>query len=224
VKRIVTIITVIVLVAVAGLSPFFIKVKVVCRSQYGDCPQDLSSALASESGKSLFNAKRSARKTLKSSLLVFDYSTQLKLPNVLVIDVLVKKPAFALKDSTTGDLYLVGTEGSVLSTGRETTLPVVSGTGLNLSVGQKATSGQLFALKLMSGVFDMYQVGNGEMADGSLVVELPPQIKVIFPLEADDPAVLLGALRLIYAKIESGAGNAGGYTQIDLRFENPVLR
>jgi hypothetical protein len=68
----------------------------------------------------------------------------------------------------------------------------------------------------------MYQVGQSSIQDGSLLVELPGQIRVIFPLEGDSE-ILLGSLRLIYSKVRED-GNLAGYSQIDLRFTNPVLR
>jgi hypothetical protein len=55
-----------------------------------------------------------------------------------------------------------------------------------------------------------------------LLVELPGQIRVIFPLEGDSD-ILLGGLRLIYSKIKED-GNLAGYSQIDMRYKNPVLR
>lgn len=69
----------------------------------------------------------------------------------------------------------------------------------------------------------MYGVQKGEITDSGLVIELPGSIRVIFPLDAPDPRVLLGSLRLVYSKITSG-DMVGKYSEIDLRFKNPVLR
>jgi hypothetical protein len=68
----------------------------------------------------------------------------------------------------------------------------------------------------------MYQVRDFTVQDDSLLVELPGQIRVIFPLDGDSQ-ILLGSLRLIYSKIQN-EGNPEKYSQIDLRFKNPVLR
>jgi hypothetical protein len=69
----------------------------------------------------------------------------------------------------------------------------------------------------------MYQVGLSEMQNGTLLVELPGQIRVILPLEDADSQLLLGSLRLIYSTIQSGE-NKNLYDEIDMRYKNPVLR
>ena len=66
----------------------------------------------------------------------------------------------------------------------------------------------------------MYQVATGKM-DADLTVELASGVTVIFPVEGDSDA-LLGALRLIYTKIQKES--LGKYKEIDLRFDSPVLR
>ena len=68
---------------------------------------------------------------------------------------------------------------------------------------------------------DMYQVNVGNIENDSLLVDITPKVRVIFPLEGDYK-VLLGGLRLIYTKITTDY--SGIYSQIDMRYKNPVLR
>ena len=181
------------------LSPFFIKVKTECRTQYGECPFEL------ESGN-LYQTKRKITKNLKNNYLVTDFSMQFKLPNILLVNVLVKKPIFAIQD-VSNKIFLIDKDGKILSTVDSTSLPMVV---------QESSIPNLFTLNLMQGISQMYQINIGRIENDSLVVELPTSIKVIFPLSGDSQ-VLLGSLRLVYPKI-------GTYREIDLRFKNPVLR
>jgi hypothetical protein len=121
-----------------------------------------------------------------------------------------------------GKSVLVDRDGLILSSGNSIlTIPTLI-TSENLkNVGEKTNNNQLFALKLIEGVYEMYQVNTGKMIDNSLTVELVSGIEVIFPIDGDIQ-VLLGSLRLVYAKIESNI--TGTYSQIDLRFKSPVLR
>ncbi len=204
------------------ISPFFIKIRIDCKSQYGDCPKQVLDKLNSFNGKSLFSSKNGVRKILKSEFLVSDYSLQYKIPNILHVELLIKKAVVAFKDTGTGSLVLVDKDGSVLSTAQDSVLPAIA-VGESLpAVGQNISQANLFALNLAGGIFQMYQVRESQVQDGSLLVELPGQIRVIFPLEGDSE-VLLGSLRLIYSKVMED-GNLAGYSQIDLRFTNPVLR
>lgn len=207
---------------ILALSPFFIKVKIICKSQFGGCPSEIQSITGKSSNKSIFAAKREIKKNLSGNYLVSDYSFQFKLPDILLVNLIVKKPFAAIVDNTSKNAYLVGADGKILSVSGGTTLPAVFTDNINKKPGDNIEGGQLFALKIVSGVFEMYQVRSGILQNNTLLVELPAGTRVIFPLEGDTD-ILLGSLRLIYSRIQS-ADYAGKYKEIDLRFKNPVLR
>lgn len=206
--------------------PFFIKVNVTCKTQFGDCPDEIKSELQNANGKSLRSAKRSGTKILKDNNLVTNFSSQFKLPNQLKFDVIIKKPMFALINSDLSESALVDSAGYVLQVVKKTQLPHVKTSELP-PPGSFVSDKELFALKIILGVSSSFGVNFGEMDSDSLVVELPIPIEVIFPLEGDTE-VLLGSLRLIYSRIENpskdGQNVTNGFKQLDLRFKNPVLR
>lgn len=202
-------------------TPFFIKVRVECKSQYGACPSDIVSALDRFSGLSVYSAESKIKKALKGNLLVSGFSIQFKLPNNLSVNIILIKPSFAAVDRSSGKIGLVDTSGRILSVSDSTTLPKVT-TDINLKTGTFVDEKTLFALKIIGGVYEMYQIDNGEIQNNSLLVELPSRFTVTFPLEGDTQ-VLLGELRLVYARAQNSADLAS-YSQIDLRFKNPVLR
>jgi hypothetical protein len=88
-------------------------------------------------------------------------------------------------------------------------------------VGESISTRDLFALNLILGVNEMYQVLYGTITNDALVVDIPPSVRVIFPLEGDSE-ILLGSLRLVYTKVTTSY--LGIYSQIDMRYKNPVLR
>lgn len=201
--------------------PFFLKVDIKCQSQYGECSQEIIKGINNYRWHSLYSAKAGVSKSLKTNFLVSDYSMQFKLPNIIAVNVLVKKPAFALFDKNANQAVLVDLDGEVLSVEPNTALPVVYVSQNLPKPGENVGEKNLFALKLIRGVFDMYQITSGEVQNGSLVVDLPGPLRVIFPGEGDSQ-VILGALKLIYARTQGDL--AGKFSQIDLRFKNPVLR
>ncbi len=221
IKNILIFVSVVTFIGLFLFLPFIIKVKAECLTQYGACPEEIVKLVAQNNGKSLVAAKNGVKKNLKNNLLVSDFSTQFKLPNVLLVNILLKKPAFVLKNDTNQSIS-VDEDGRVLGSVTNTSLPTVLFSGNLKKIGEKIDADQLFALKLMRGVNDMYQINSGVITDNSLVVELPSSIKVIFPLDGDTQ-VLLGSLRLVYGKIEAG-DQKGKFKEIDLRFKNPVLR
>jgi len=222
VKKIFVVLFLALFLGILIVSFFLVKVKIVCKSQYGACPQQILDKISLFNGKSLFIAKRGVSKILGSDFLISDFSLQFKIPNILHADVLVKKPVAVFKDSTSGSMILTDKEGEALSVASDSGLPIVTIAGDLPKVGQNIGESKLFALNLAVGVFQMYQIQETLIQNYSLLVELPGQIRVIFPLDGDS-RVLLGSLRLIYSKIQAD-GNPNKYSQIDLRFVNPVLR
>lgn len=221
-KKILVALGILALVLGIVAAPYLISVKIGCKSQFGSCPNDIEEKLLAGKSKSLAGAKKSAEKILKNNFLVSDFSLQYKLPNILLVNLIVRKPEFSLKNSSSGQVANIGSDGRALSITSDMGLPEVVGNFDLPKVGDTVSPESLLALNLQNGVFEMYQVRMGTLNKDSLVVELPMPTRVIFPLQGDRD-VLLGALRLIFSKIESGDEH-GKYSEIDLRFKNPVLR
>jgi hypothetical protein len=202
--------------------PLIIKVEVKCSSQFGECPQSVNVDLANFNGKNIYTAKSKISGILNKNLMVADFSLQYKIPNIINVNLLIKKAEFALKDETNGKVALVDKEGKIMSVTSESSLPMVLIGNVNFEPGQKVSDTELFALKIIRGIWIMYQVQTLTLEKDSLTVDLPNGIKVILPLEGDTD-VLLGSLRLIYGRIENPE-SLGKYSSIDLRFKNPILK
>lgn len=212
----------IIIAAVFVLPGFLVRVKIECRSQFGECPTDVRQALSEADNKSFYSAKKIIEKKAKSNFLVSNFTVQFKLPNILRINLLVKKPFYAVTNSG-GVFDLVENEGIVVAQASNTALPYVTVSGDLPSIGQNVGEKYLLALKLIDGLNKMYQTSFGVVETDTLLVDLPPKIRVIFPLVGYSREMLLGSLRLIYSNIQNGE-NGNSYSQIDLRYRNPVLR
>lgn len=211
------------LVLIIILPGYLIPAKITCKNQYNECPYEVVSKIAYLNNKKIGYAKRHLEKELSSNFLVSAYTIQFKLPNILEIDLVVKKSIFALKDRISGYYALVDSEGTVLAISESTQLPVVMVNGNLPDVGSKVCDSYFLALNLLNGVNKMYQINTGTIEADTLLVDLPGGIRVIFPLAEADRDLLLGSLRLIYSNIQNTDGKQA-YSQIDLRYENPVLR
>jgi hypothetical protein len=223
VKKIIYLSGLAILLILIILLPFLIHVGITCQSQYGECPLDLTNKLSSINGKSLTVAKRESKKVLSSSLLVSNYSFQFKLPNTLQVELIIKKPIFALKNQSSNSFSLIDKDGTVLTVTENTVLPVLSINEDTPGISQKINDKYLFALNIINGLFKMYQIRGGVIQNDTLLVDLPGQVRVIFPLVGKDYNLLLGSLRLIYSNIQSTEGG-NLYKEVDMRYENPVLR
>jgi hypothetical protein len=205
------------------LVPRLFKVKTQCASQSGACPNDIALEIREYDNRSLQSAKKGVRDLLKYKFAVSDFSLQYKLPNILKVNLIIKQPAFSLKDTVENKQYLVDEEGVVLAVSSAELLPEVQvGLERSFDVGDVVPDEYLFALNIQRGLDKMFGSKSGRIEDNSLVVELRDQIKVTFPLQGEVD-VVLGSLRLIISKIEDGS-QTRRFSEIDLRFRDPVLR
>jgi hypothetical protein len=221
IKKIRNVLILIGVVAVV-IAPFFIRVKVECKSQYGACPSELNLKLQTLNNKYLFQARGDVLRILKSNSLISDFSLQFKLPNVLMANVLVKKIRYSIFSKNTNEYFMLDAEGDILSKSTSSSFPTIYKNEVSVKVGEKVSNSDLFALRIVEGVNNMYQINSGVIDNDLLVVDMNSGIRVIFPVEERDLDVLLGSLRLIYSKISTDY--PGKYSQIDMRYKNPVLR
>lgn len=221
-KKIFPLVVLPLLLLVVFLPKFLIKVQIVCRGQNGNCPQSVLEKAETLSGKSYFTVKKDIRKILDSDILISNYSIQFKLPDVLKVNLSAKEAIFSLKSNLSQKFAMIAEDGVVLDYSDQSSLPSVLIDSELPLLGTKIDGRHKLALELIDGVFKMYQVGYGNLSGDTLLVDLPGEVRVIFPLIDSDRSILLGSLRLVYSNMQKDDGKK--YSQIDLRYENPVLR
>ncbi len=200
-----------------------IKINLVeCKNQYGQCTDSIVDELKSAQGENLHLAKKRIEQTLSDQISVRDYSIQFKLPASLEINLIEKKPKFALVNNNGAWTALLDETGEVILLSDSTNLPYVLVEKSAPILGEKIENNLLFALEIMSDMYFSYQTQNGVLEGNSLVIELDRGLEVIFPLEGDRQ-VLLGSLNLILGQVDGLEQDVANKT-IDLRFKNPVLK
>lgn len=204
--------------------------EVVCQSQFGPCNASILGTIEKigDQEKSYYDAKREIQGILSNNILISDYSFHFQFPAKIEINVIERKPRYALKAKGTDSYALVDEEGYIIYFQDLTGLPYLIVNDSPPNVGEAISGETFFALEVLYGVFSAYQVREGKIEDESLVIELSQGPKVIFPLEGEKE-VLLGSLRLVLSKLnneseDSKIENVSGARIIDLRFKNPVIK
>lgn len=213
----------ILVLVIFAVTPSFIHVNILCRSNAGPCSPTISDSLSKLNGTDLNKAKNAVKKILKGNLLVSDFAIQYRLPDVIEVNLIENVPVFAIFDVASGKYYLVDAKGEVLYIDSKTDMPSISGQFGQMKLGEVVAPEYLTGLQIVEGISQMYQIRIGQVDGDTLLVKLPGPVSVVFPLSGTDYHVLLGAVRLIYTRIQN-ADLAGKYTQIDLRYKNPILR
>lgn len=204
--------------------PRIIKIeKVDCASQYGPCGVEIESALRVIKGKALSDAKTKAGEILSEDLTIEKYFLQYKFPDVLKVNLIVRKPKFALKKD--GQEVVVDEGGIVLGKGKESSLPTIEVDGTIPAVGEKVDEKTLFASNILYGTFYLFGTKEGIMSADSFNIGIVNGPRLIFPLEGDE-RVLLGGANLIISRLNKSGEDLriGSVKEIDLRFKNPILR
>jgi len=200
--------------------------KIECISQYGPCNNEIETSLETLKGSRLVGIRSKARKILEGNFLVESFAVQYKIPDVLEIRTSERKPAFSVVFSGSDLMALVDDDGYVLSFQDTTSLPVLVVNGRQYSKGEKVDGEILFSSKIMRGMHAYYEVEGIEIRDNSLYTHLTNGLKVIFPLEGDEE-VLLGSFVAVFSKLNSQQDDfriEKKIREVDLRFDNPVLR
>lgn len=209
--------------------PRYLKINTVnCRSQYGHCGNTVSEDLNSVKKESLFKTKRNIIRTLKAEFLVKDFQVYFKIPGTLDVDVIEKKPKYVIVSTQDNKKVLVDKDGFVLAGTDREDLPGITTTSSLPGKGAAVSRQELFAMNVMYDIYSLYQVKTGKIENDSLVIELPDDLRVIFPVDGDRQE-LVGEFMLLYNEIERKHGQNTPDTEkkiseIDLRFKNPILR
>jgi len=203
----------------------FIKInKITCKSQYGPCSKEVEIYLEGLESQKLSFVRKNIKTYLKEGLMVVDYTTSYKLPNIYEVYIIERKTTHALLFGIGSQIALVDDDGYILSFVESSSLPIVKTYSKTGNAGDKVEEEALFALKLMTDLHFYYQVNEGEITKDGMKIELNSGKKAIFPLNGDK-GILLSSLGLILSKLNSVDDDLKmSINTIDLRFKNPVLR
>lgn len=200
-----------------------------CASQFGPCNSDIVEILNEKEGQRLSQSRTDVNKVLEEYTLIKKHSVQFQLPNTLKVEVVERKPKFALVNLAEQGSVLSDEDGVVVSKEDElSSLPKVIINRELPNVGERVGDKNLFALEIVRGVNLSYQVDKGRIVGDTLEVELSDGRLALFPLEGDEE-IFLGSLNLILSRLNTIDQNSKIETtrkveEIDLRYENPVLR
>ncbi len=196
--------------------------KIECESQFGVCSDDLGLKLYEFTDYKI--ARKGVHELLVKNIQVNSFLIQYRIPNVLKVDVNLKKPKYAIRNAN-GNYFLVSRDGVVLNIGNETNLPVLERNEANYNVGDKINDKDRFALEIIEKVAWLYSKNNGAIVGNELKVNLNESVIARFPLEGDVD-LLIGNLRLIFSRLNEGEEGIrmNDIREIDLRFKNPILR
>lgn len=195
--------------------------KIECESQYGKCDGVIANNL--QLTGNYRDTKKIIEQRLEKDILVNSYLIQYQIPNKLKIDINLKKPRYAIFNSS--KYYLIDKDGLIIEESSETNLPTLNKENINLVVGEKIEEKDKFALSIINGLTYLYSINSGNIINDELKVTNSEGITIRFPLEGDKD-VLLGSLRLIFSRLndETKGIRIEDTKEIDLRFKNPVLR
>lgn len=211
------------------LSPRAIKIdRIECANQYGICSEDLIDKFDMVLSINLHDTKAEIRKILQSDSTITDFSVQYKLPNILRVNVIDKDPRYAISSVNAESVAIVDSRGEIIAFTQSTNLPQVMVESRLPNVGDSIDKNTLFALKLVYGVRLSNKIADAKIENNNLFIKLEDDIKVIFPTSGDLD-ILLGSVNLLLSRLnvitkDTKIDEKEIFTEIDLRFKNPVVR
>ena len=214
-------------------APNFITIsQIICKSQFGPCNPLLVSRLDKLRGEKLRVSKTEIKNILTSEILVLDSLIQFKLPNILEVTMVERKPLVSLTKKGASAYAQVDKTGLVIRIDDSSSHPKLITAGRIPNVGEKVDNKNLFALDILYRVFAFYQVQQGILEENYMEIMMKNGLKVIFPLQGDGE-ILISSLQLILARLNKGEEGIriseyekilSNPNTIDLRYKNPVVR
>ena len=207
-------------------TPNFVKIRSIeCVSQYGPCSKEVTESLNTFVGRPFPEAVNGVGEYFDSNASHQASRTYFKLPNRLVVSVLERKPAYAVKIKNQNLFALVDLDGLVLRYVEKTALPHIE-VATKPDVLERLQAGDLFALQLISQIQKSYEISQVSKYEDRVEMTIDGY-KVLLPI-AGEAEIVLGALYTIFNQLNNPefASIIGdrNLNVVDLRYKNPVLR
>jgi len=207
--------------------PYLVTVKDVrCNSQFGACSPHIVSgtdALVGVTYKNL-NKKISQNDVLQNEVEAFTYF--FVPPSQLVINVIEKKGAVAVRSETETEFHIVTLDTTIISDAVDTQLPK-----LYTNIDDYTDHPDfLFCIELLSSLSRYYSVNEAIWTNNSFLIVYNESTEIVFPTHGDID-VLLGSLEVMLFRLNSALQNskirnvsADNIHTIDLRYKNPIIK
>jgi cell division septal protein FtsQ len=199
--------------------------KIDCFNQYDRCSSQVSDKIALVQSNKYGSAKKYIEKVLSHDMLVKSYSIHFQFPSMLIVNVIERKPKFALRSSTVQGIATIDDEGYVLTVVDESSLPTVVMSGTLPNPADKVDEQTLFGLRIVYNMSSIYKLGSAELKSDQLDVKLENGKLVVFPVRGD-MQYLLGAMNMLLLRLNNPSSDTKivNVNYIDLRYKNPVLK
>ena len=212
-----------------------------CKNQYGECGEQIKERLMKHKGQNINKVKSSLIIELENDLSIQSHSLQYNFPDSLDVFLVEVKPKFAVKPANSNLYYLIDKKGYTISSIDITKLPFLEVDTNLMEIGKVVDESILFSGEILYDLHYSDQVKKGLLKKDGFNVSLKNGIDVIFPLDGDKE-VLLGSLYAIQNQLKSDLqktkidsekecdsgcylqGECRSHCEIDLRFQNPVIR
>ena len=205
------------LVAGASYLMFSKIAKTECRSQYGECSEDVENLIDGIGlGKTYGEMRKEITRVLGEESMVLNVRVSRMLPEGVLINVIEKKAEVAIVVGE-NEYLLVDREGEELGLVQTTQLP-----RLYIEAEKVDSKEKKMATQMLFELFKKENVNYALINDQGLLIKLPDELNVVFPLQGDID-VLLGRLIMVHSWLKANPQETR-ITIVDLRYDNAVLR
>jgi uncharacterized protein YjhX (UPF0386 family) len=210
--------------AIIYMIPGKVKIdNVACVSQFGKCRSETDVFLSSLKGQGLRTVKRNLKNELDRNNYVEKYNYRYYFPSAIQVNVVERKAVFALQKEE--EFALVDSSGYVLGLAENSSLPYIVLDKDLPAVGSLLERETINSLEILADLNRLYNIFIAKQENGSLAANVDGY-NLIYPQQGERER-LIGATVLILTKLKKGElvqSEGGGVYEIDLRFNNPVIR
>jgi len=216
---------ILVLLAILGSRAFMIR-DFECYTQLGVCEEEIDKKLSEKLPLRYSDALRHSEEVFRNNTQIFEYSSRLKLPSTLRLDIIVREPIFSLRSESVDSVSLIDQFGKVVKIEKSTNLPSMYIEGRLPNVGEEVDEDLLKQIMIARNLHNSLNIEriSSEGSDMYVVAKDTPLLILPTPLDSE---LMLGSVNLILSRLkhvlQESKIDISEVSRIDFRYKDPII-
>lgn len=204
----------------------FLVTDLECHSQFGKCDNEFTSRILRGLPVKYSNLDSYLTNVLQDESEVYKYTYQLKLPSRIRLDVVIRKPVFALKSDSVTSASLVDQDGKVVGISEDTTLASMYIEEQLPNVGQSVSEETMSRILIAQGIYKIVNVEKLMVKGSDIYIDSTNVPEIVLPTDKDHE-LLLGSVGLVLSRLkhiqEETKIDISEISRIDFRYKDPII-
>ncbi len=215
-----------IVILITLVSKYFVINHIECFTQFDKCDDALSAQISQGLPIKYTKINPYVKEVFDNNSEVYKYSMQLKLPSTVRLDLVIRKPVFALRSESVNSVSLIDQYGKVVSIEEFTNLPSMYIEGRLPNVGEEVSRTILSQVRVSQGLYKTTQIEKISIKGSDMYISATNTPQMILPT-SEDNELLVGSVGLVLSRLkhilEETKIDMSNVSRIDFRYKDPII-